>query len=61
MNEASREGIIDLTGRLREEVTQILKRKTLITEGILVIIPEISLNPISRKQILKEIHSRIQA
>jgi len=61
MSKARIGGIIQLTGRLKEEVTQILKRKTLTIEGIMGIIPENSLNPISRMQTLKEIHSRIQA
>jgi len=37
-----------LAGRLREEVTKNIRRKTLITEGILGITPETSLEPISK-------------
>jgi len=61
MKKARIRGIIHLTGRLREGVSQNMKRKTLITEGILGITPETSLEPTSKMKILKETCSRVQA
>jgi len=60
MNKARIGGITHLTGRLREEVTHNLKRKTLISEGILGITPEIFPRPISRMLNSKETRSSIQ-